>query len=95
MNTRISHQSFQNTIAPVAAPSVAAANSGRHTNRFIPSGNGHALQTRLRTWRNDMGGCVAGRILLHSLCIVSHPRLARWHWQGIVREFSTPSTSLY
>jgi hypothetical protein len=35
----------------------------------------------------------AGRVLLHVVCLVRHPRRAQWHWSGILREF-LPATRI-
>gem|GEM_PF-2262076 len=29
-----------------------------------------------------------GRVLLHLACLIRHPSHTRWHFQGILREFS-------
>jgi hypothetical protein len=33
-----------------------------------------------------------GRVILHALCLFRRPDRLRWHWRGIVREFSHSSS---
>jgi hypothetical protein len=37
---------------------------------------------------NGLGGSKAGRVILHTVCLVRHPDRASWHWRGILREFA-------
>ncbi len=37
---------------------------------------------------NGLAASKAGRIVLHTVCLMRHPEKAAWHWHGILREFA-------
>jgi hypothetical protein len=46
----------------------------------------------LKNWQAyltvQLAGFGPGRIVLHTFCLLRHPRRVRWHWQGIRRELT-------
>jgi hypothetical protein len=60
-----------------AEPSPASAIAGDRTSL-------HPKVSRM----NHLGASMAGRLVLHTVCLIRHPENAVWHWHGILREFA-------
>jgi hypothetical protein len=58
-------------------PSPASAFAGDRTSL-------HPKVSRM----NQLGTSKAGRLVLHTVCLIRHPENAAWHWHGILREFA-------
>jgi len=78
--------------ASSSVPSESSDNNVNNNTNAVETMNATGLHKSDRT--NTLAGSKAGRVILHSLCLLRHPSSAWWHWQGILRELRRSTTGL-